>query len=386
MKKFFKVFLTLLFTTCIALGSSLNVKADGNTVPLVTNDTAVPVTGVALDKKDAVLDVGSTLKLNASVLPENATNKQILWTTSNADTASVDSNGLVTALQQGTAVITATTADGGKTAACTVTVNPVKGWVKINGKWYYYDAVTGMKKTGWVNDKGIWYYLLNNGEMKTGWQMDNGHWYYLNPSGAMVRGWLSYNGQWYYLNSSGDMAVGWIYKNGKWYYLYSSGAMATGWVQSSGTWYCLYKSGEMATKAGMESAVNSSGLGSATRYLITVDNTNQMVNIYTGYTGHWTLIRSMRCASGAAETPTVKGLYSIYTRGYVFRAASNTICRYFTGFYGNYLFHTVLLDNNGNIQDPTLGVPASHGCVRLAIEDAQYVYYNMPNGTRVWSY
>ncbi|MDF2882324.1 MAG: N-acetylmuramoyl-L-alanine amidase [Clostridiaceae bacterium] len=386
MKKVIKLFLALLFTFSIAFSSALTVKADGNIVPPSTNDPAMLVSGITLDKKDAVLEVGSTLQLNASILPENASNKQIKWTTSNADTASVDANGLVTALQQGSAVITATTVDGSKTASCTVTVNAAKGWVKVNGKWYYYDAATGIKKTGWLNYNGVWYYLMPNGEMKTGWQMDKGYWYYLNPNGAMVKGWLLYNGQWYYLNSSGDMAVDWIYKNGKWYYLYSSGAMATGWIQSNGTWYCLYKNGEMAAKAGLQAAVNSSGVSSATQYFITIDSTNQMVNIYTGYTNHWTLIRSMRCASGRAETPTVKGLYSIYGRGPQFRAASNTICKYFTGFYGNYLFHTVLLDNNGNIQDPTLGVPASHGCVRLAIEDAEYIYYNMPNGTRVWSY
>ncbi|QAT40914.1 hypothetical protein EQM05_11920 [Clostridium sp. JN-9] len=406
MKKVLKLFLTLLFTSCIALSSSLTVMADGNDVPLDTNGIAVPVTEVILDKKDAVLEAGSTLKLNASVLPENASNKQILWTTSNADIASVDANGLVTAIKQGTAVITAATSDGQKTAVCNVTINGLKGWVKTNEKWYYYDAATGIKKTGWLNDKGMWYYLLDNGEMKTGWQKVNDHWYYLNQNGAMAMGWLSYNGhwyylnpngdmavgwiykngQWYYLNPNGDMAVGWIYKNGQWYYLYSNGAMATGWVQSSGTWYCLYKNGAMASKSDMESSLNSSGLGSATKYFITVDNNNQMVNVYTGSKGHWSLIRSMRCASGTAATPTVRGLYSIYGRGPWFRAGSNTICKYWTGFYDNYLFHTILLDNNGNIQDPTLGVPASHGCVRLAIDDAWFIYDKMPTGTRVWSY
>ncbi|WP_347560233.1 L,D-transpeptidase [Clostridium sp. JN-9] len=142
----------------------------------------------------------------------------------------------------------------------------------------------------------------------------------------------------------------------------------------------------MASKSDMESSLNSSGLGSATKYFITVDNNNQMVNVYTGSKGHWSLIRSMRCASGTAATPTVRGLYSIYGRGPWFRAGSNTICKYWTGFYDNYLFHTILLDNNGNIQDPTLGVPASHGCVRLAIDDAWFIYDKMPTGTRVWSY
>lgn len=385
MKRVFRLFLTLFFALSITF--SATVKADDNTVPNAnTKDSIILVNGITLDKKDEVLQVGNTLKLNAVILPENAANKQIIWTTSDANTASVDSNGLVTALQKGNAIITATTVDGSKTAACTITVNAAKGWIMVNGKWYYYDKVTGIKRTAWLNDNGIWYYLLPSGEMKTGWQSDNGKWYYLYGNGAMAKGWIQYSGQWYYLNPMGDMAAGWIYKGSKWYYLYPSGAMATGWIQSSGTWYCLYKNGEMASKTGLEAEFNSAGLSSGTKYFITIDSTNQMVNIFSGYNNHWNLIRSMRCASGAPDTPTVKGLYAVQGRGYMFRAASNTICKFFTGFYGNYLFHTVLLDNNGNIQDPTLGVPASHGCVRLAIEDAQYIYYNIPNGTRVWSY
>ena len=93
----------------------------------------------------------------------------------------------------------------------------------------------------------------------------------------------------------------------------------------------------------------------------------------------------MTCCSGAKETPTIKGFFAIQNRGIMFRAASNTICKYFTGFSGNYLFHTILLDNNGKIQDPTLGIAASHGCVRLSVADAMYIYYDIPYGTRVWS-
>ncbi|WP_291633659.1 L,D-transpeptidase family protein [Clostridium sp.] len=67
----------------------------------------------------------------------------------------------------------------------------------------------------------------------------------------------------------------------------------------------------------------------------------------------------------------------------MFRAGSNTICNYYTRFYGNYLFHTVLLDNNENIQDGRLGTPLSHGCIRLAIDDAKYIYTTVPYGTFV---
>lgn len=85
----------------------------------------VPVTGVALDKTELELTAGETEQLTATVLPENAANKQVSWTTDNEAAAAVDENGKVTAVAEGTAVITVTTADGGFTASCTATVKPV---------------------------------------------------------------------------------------------------------------------------------------------------------------------------------------------------------------------------------------------------------------------
>ena len=86
----------------------------------------VPVTGVTLSQTQASLYYNrtpNTLTLTATVAPDNATNQAVTWTSSDSTVAAVDQNGVVTALARGTAVITATTADGGKTASCTVTVS-----------------------------------------------------------------------------------------------------------------------------------------------------------------------------------------------------------------------------------------------------------------------
>lgn len=80
------------------------------------------VTGVTLNKTTLDLKIGETGQLAATVAPSDATSKDVTWTTSNANVATVDQNGKVTAIGQGTATITATTVDGGKTATCTVTV------------------------------------------------------------------------------------------------------------------------------------------------------------------------------------------------------------------------------------------------------------------------
>jgi uncharacterized protein (TIGR02145 family) len=82
----------------------------------------VPVTSVSLSQNATTLTVGDTLRLTATVLPANATNKAVTWASSNPAVATV-SNGLITALATGTANIAATTQDGNKTAACAVTVN-----------------------------------------------------------------------------------------------------------------------------------------------------------------------------------------------------------------------------------------------------------------------
>lgn len=82
----------------------------------------IPVTGLDLTPSAATLPVGAEMTLSAALTPENATNREILWATSDADVASVDSAGRVRANRAGTAVITATANDGGYSDSCAVTV------------------------------------------------------------------------------------------------------------------------------------------------------------------------------------------------------------------------------------------------------------------------
>ena len=89
-----------------------------------TEPEVVPVTGVTLNQTEVTLDINQTLTLVATVAPENATNKAVTWASDNTGVATVDNSGKVTAVAAGTANITVTTADGGKTATCAVTVNP----------------------------------------------------------------------------------------------------------------------------------------------------------------------------------------------------------------------------------------------------------------------
>ena len=83
----------------------------------------VDVESVSLDITNKTLEIGGTVTLKATISPENATNKNVTWSTSNDKVATVE-NGVVTAIGAGTATITVTTEGGGKTAQCTITVNP----------------------------------------------------------------------------------------------------------------------------------------------------------------------------------------------------------------------------------------------------------------------
>ncbi len=85
-------------------------------------DAVVHPESISLSKTGISLEKGKTKTLKAKVLPADTTNKKVVWKSSNGFVASVDENGVVTALSQGSAVITATTADGGLSASCTVKV------------------------------------------------------------------------------------------------------------------------------------------------------------------------------------------------------------------------------------------------------------------------
>lgn len=124
--------------TAVAVGSAVitvTTEDGGYTAACAVTVTApvVAVTGVTLNQTSAVLTEGETLTLKATVSPANATNKSVSWSSSNTAVAAVDQYGRITAKKAGTAIITVTTKDGGKTASCKVTVqalDPVEVFVR----------------------------------------------------------------------------------------------------------------------------------------------------------------------------------------------------------------------------------------------------------------
>jgi uncharacterized protein YjdB len=124
---------------------------------------------------------------------------------------------------------------------------------------------------------------------------------------------------------------------------------------------------------------------SKTNYIIAVNTSTCRVGIFKGSAGNWKLLKYWSCGPGASSTPTVKGTFTVQSRGYSF--GSGFTCYYWTQFYGNYLFHSILYyQGTKKVKDSTLGKKVSHGCVRLDIANAKWIYNNIPKGTKVIVY
>lgn len=91
-------------------------------VPVPSQPTTIAVTSVSLNKSSVTLYAGTTEQLSATVLPENATRKNLTWSSSDSKIATVSNNGLITGVNKGTTQITVQNISSGKSAVCTVTV------------------------------------------------------------------------------------------------------------------------------------------------------------------------------------------------------------------------------------------------------------------------
>ena len=134
-------------TTTTTVPKTSNNTEPSSTTPTVTSSTPstpVAVSGVALNKKVATVNVGKKVTVKATVTPANADNKTLAWTSSNTKIATV-SNGVVKGVKAGRVIITAKTTDGSNISAkCTVTVKQPVTRISLSKKATMY---TGKKLT-----------------------------------------------------------------------------------------------------------------------------------------------------------------------------------------------------------------------------------------------
>ena len=139
----------------------------------------------------------------------------------------------------------------------------------------------------------------------------------------------------------------------------------------------------METTAEAPQEVEDIDYSNSELFTIEISLDRQQVDVY--YKNQ--LIRSMICSGGTPEDPTPTGTYwtneKIY---YSWLPKYDVGAYYFVRFYGAYLFHSLPFDEDGNLieeEAAKLGTPASHGCIRLKVEDARWLYESLPLGVKV---
>lgn len=124
--------------------------------------------------------------------------------------------------------------------------------------------------------------------------------------------------------------------------------------------------------------------GQAGQLWLDVNQDTQLVRVMKG----GTVLRAIIVSTGKPSTPTPNGVFNIQNRG-AFFAVENASARYFTSFlgWGKYMFHSIIYDRKGRrinaLAAERLGSKASHGCIRMPIHDAFWIYTNIPRGTKV---
>ena len=202
---------------------------------------------VLLTKYSKTMKIGDEYYLTAIT----STGKKPKFSSSDSTVASVNTYGKITAKKAGNAMITAKIANG--EASCRVTVEKTvitlsqKSISLENGYTARLKAETSTghpvtyksarSSIASVDENGV----ITNERHVIGWIKRDGKWYYYNDDETPYTGWLTLDHKTYYLGADGVMATGWLLLDGDYYYFSGSGEMQTGWQFISNNWYYLAK-------------------------------------------------------------------------------------------------------------------------------------------------
>ena len=223
-----------------------------------------------------------------------------------------------------------------------------EGWTVYGRKTYYVSETASLMRNGRKRIQGKDYFFNSLGELQKGKiEMDEDYFYYTDSDGAFLRDQeFTFEDMRYYADEEGKVLAGSLFSKAQEY-------------------------------------------RSDTEYLILTNLTTQKVAVFQGEQGKWHMIREMLCASGAPINPTPTGEY--YTTTHVEHFVNHGMRAWYgTGFIGGlYLFHSLPYEIDSTPKvcvEPELGRPVSHGCVRLALEDAKWMYDTLPLYTKVVIY
>ena len=116
---------------------------------------APDISGIAIDVEEATVSIGKTLQITATVEPEDAANQKISWYPTDGSVATVSDTGLVTAIKEGITFIVASTAEGGFTTSCKITVKKNTDFTDVaDPSAWYYDSVYWAVENGVTSGMG----------------------------------------------------------------------------------------------------------------------------------------------------------------------------------------------------------------------------------------
>ena len=253
------------------------------------------------------------------------------------------------------------------------------GIVEYNNQWFYVErGRLDWNYTGLGQSDNDWYYIVG-GRVNWGYTglVQKGNERFFVRNGRLDWGYtgLACNGEYYF-----------YVKNGRLDWSYSGYAQ----IDGQGEYYEVRNGrlvGGTLTLAKMHGVANNQD--SPTNYIVIVDRAAHRVGVFKGSKYNWADAKYYKCCVGKPSTPTISGTYYIKSRGKYFDTGTKGRCWYFTQVNGNYLFHSVIYDRQPSpkkIIDNSMDAAVSHGCVRLDLENAKWIYDNIPNNTKVIIY
>lgn len=270
-----------------------------------------------------------------------------------------------------------------------------KGLAKIDGKTYYFNS-SSQKCTGWIKrSDGSRSYASakHDGALAKGWWTIDGKKYYFNPNTLSAARYKTViGGKTYYFNASGQRCVGWVnWKGGtSSYFSKSTGAALKGKWYVSGVLIDFGTTGIVRVdKDKLAMGEKAQKYSAKSRYLMLVNTDTKRVGVFEKDSNDvWRMKKYWACTVGAKETPTYGGSFELSGRGKSFGEENGYSCWYWTRIHDSILFHSVLYNpySMTSVQDGRLGIAASHGCIRLALNNAKWVYQNAVAGTAVKIY
>ena len=253
------------------------------------------------------------------------------------------------------------------------------GLAQYGNEWYYIEnGKVNWNYTG-LAQRGIEWFYVKGGKLDwsyTGLVQKGNEWFFVR-NGRLDWGYtgLACNGEYYF-----------YVKNGRLDWSYSGYAQ----IDGQGEYYEVRNGrlvGGTLTLAKMHGVANNQD--SPTNYIVIVDRAAHRVGVFKGSKYNWADAKYYKCCVGKPSTPTVSGTFNVGSKGKYFDTGSRGRCWYYTQITGNYLFHSVIYDRNNspkNIIDNSMDKAVSHGCVRLDLENAKWIYDNIPKKTKVIIY